>query len=93
MYIHLDSVLTVMFNYINLYATIHDVSVFIITVAVLMHEHVHSCLHLSIVNKTLFDILICYGYLFKKYIYFNFFNFSLDLVKAKPIRHCIELHI
>ena len=43
-----------MFNYITLYVAIHDVTVFIIKVAVFMHEHVHSYLHLSIVNKTLF---------------------------------------
>ena len=41
----------------------HDVTVFI-KVAVLMHEHVHSCLHLSIVNKTLFISL------FYVYVYF-----------------------
>ena len=57
-----------MFNVINLYVAIHDISVLIIKVAVLMHEHVHSCLHLSIVNKMLFDIhFINYVYLY--YIY------------------------
>ena len=54
-----------MFNVINLYVAIHDISVLIIKVAVLMHEHVHSCLHLSIVNKMLFDIhFINYVYLY-----------------------------
>ena len=51
-------------HYITLYVAIHDVTVFIIKVAVLMHEHVHSCLHLSIVNKMLFISL------FYVYVYF-----------------------
>ena len=46
-----------MFNFINLYVAIHEISIFISKVAVLMHEHVPSCLHLSIEYKMLFDIL------------------------------------
>ena len=44
----------------------HGVTVFIIKVAVLIHEHVHSCLHLSIVKKTLFISLF---YVYVYYIY------------------------
>ena len=69
-YVHLDSLLAsnVMFSYINLYVAIHDISVFIIKVDVLMHEQVHSCLHLSIVNKTLFNIHFIILCLFVLYI-------------------------
>ena len=33
---------------------ITDFSIFIIKVAVRMHEHGHSCTHVSMLNKTLF---------------------------------------
>ena len=61
----------VMFNFINLYVAIHDVTVFIIKVSVLMHEYVHSCLHLSIVNKMLFIPL------FYVYVYFIYNHYVL----------------
>ena len=48
-----------MFNYINLYVAIHDVTVFIIKVAVLMHEDVHSCLHLSSEQNVINFIVLC----------------------------------
>ena len=60
-----------MFKCINLYVAIHDITVFIIKVAVLMHEHVHFCLHLSIVNKTLVDIrfiILCLTVLYILYL-------------------------
>ena len=44
-----------------------------IKVAVLMHEHVHSCLRLSIVNKMLFISL------FYVYVYFIYNHYVLTM--------------
>ena len=58
---------------------------FIIKVVVLMHEHVHSCLHLSIVNKML---LISLLYV---YVYFIYNHYVLTMNPLpKPLPY--ELH-
>ena len=78
-----------MFNVINLYVAIHDISVLIIKVAVLMHEHVHSCLHLSIVNKMLFDIhFINYVYL---YFIYNLYVLTMNPL-PKPLSPALHSH-
>ena len=78
-----------MFNFINLYVAIHDISVLIIKVAVLMHEHVHSCLHLSIVNKMLFDIhFIIYVYL---YFVYNLYVLTMNPL-PKPLSPALHSH-
>ena len=65
----------------------HDISVLIIKVAVLMHEHVHSCLHLSIVNKMLFDIY------FINYVYLYFiYNLYVLIMNPLPKKLSPSLH-
>ena len=67
----------------------HDISVLIIKVAVLMHEHVHSCLYLSIVNKMLFDIhFINYGYL---YFIYNLYVLTMNPL-LKPLSPALHSH-
>ena len=56
-----------------------------VKVAVLMHEHAHSCLHLNIVNKMLFISL------FYVYVYFIYNHYVLTInLLPKPLPY--ELH-
>ena len=87
--LYLISHIYVMFNFINLYVAIHDISVLIIKVAVLMHKHVHSCLHLNIVNKMLFDIhFIIYVY---SYFIYNLYVLTMNLL-PKPLSPALHSH-